>query len=82
MSSTTLPPAPFGSTVVDKSQKLTPAWTNWFRQLFIQTGGSSSTSLASLIVTVSNLSETVTSQTTQIANLQAEIDGLSVGREI
>lgn len=82
MSNQILPPAPYGSAIVDKNQKLTPAWVNWIRQLYIQTGGSSSTSLASLITTVANLNTTVTTQQLQIAALQVDIDGLDQGTEI
>lgn len=82
MSNTVLPPAPYGSPMVDKKQMLTPAWTNWVRQLFVQTGGNSSTSLASLIITVANLSATVTTLESEISSLEIEVNGLSQGRQI
>lgn len=82
MSNTTLPPAPYQSPMVDKSQKMTPPWVNWFRQLFIQTGGSSSTSLASLIITVATLNATVATLQTNVSVMQDEIDGLEQGRVI
>jgi hypothetical protein len=82
MSNAVLPPAPYQSPITDKQGMLTAPWTNWIRQLFIQTGGASSTSLASLITTVSNLNSTVSTLETNTGTLESEVNGLSQGRVI
>lgn len=82
MSNQVLSPAPYQSQIVDKSGMLTIPWVNWIRQLYIQTGAASSTSLTSLINTVAELSAQVTSNTADIGMLQTEVNDLNLGHEL
>lgn len=79
MATPLLPPAPYGNPMVSKDGLLTPIWSKWIGQLFIQTGGSTSTSLSSVITTVATLSTTVTAQSAEISTLIDQVNGLSVG---
>lgn len=75
--SATIPP--IQAPLVDQRGILTHVWAIWFNNVNEQTGGSGSTSLASLITTVAE-------QAAEIADLQAltdtqqeQIDSISVG---
>lgn len=80
MSNTTLPPLPMQTPFLGANNRITQPWVIWFNQLYYQSGGGSSTSLASLIESVESLTSTVNGQTSAIAALELEVDGLQQGR--
>jgi len=74
---------PIQSPVVDlKSGIVSPVWSKWFNQNYIQSGGSSSTTLTSLIQTVAALTLVVNQNTADIKALQGQVNGLGVGRQL
>ncbi len=71
--------------ICDRNGVATPVWVKWFESNYIQTGGSSSTTLTSLIATVATQAAEIAALQAQIANLvplQNQVNGLSVGRQL
>lgn len=74
---------PIQSPMIDpKTGFVTQVWSKWFNQNYIQTGGSSSTTLTSLITTVELLTTEVNANTTNITAMQGQVNGLGVGRQL
>ena len=79
--SATLPP--IQAPLVDQRGILTHVWAIWFNNVNEQTGGTGSTSLASLITTVAEQAVEISTLQTQVSDLQIEVlNGLTVGRQL
>lgn len=89
----TLPPVPYKSPLVDNSGFLTPPWATFFRQVFQRIGGPIALSnieleslqlqeISGLEDEVDALQVTVSSQSTQISNLQTLTNDLGQGPEL
>ena len=57
-------------------------WSKWFSGLYIQTGGSASTSFTSLITTVQEQALEITALQNTVAQLTNEFGSLTVGRQL
>lgn len=79
---TTVPPIPYKSPLSDQNGIVSPVWAKWLNQIFLKTGGTSSTSLTSLETTVANQAIEITAINTTLTSLQSQINGLGVGRDL
>lgn len=61
---------------------LNPVWAKWFQQSYVQSGGSSSTTLTSLIATVAIQATEISTLQTENTALQKQVNGLSCGRQL
>ncbi len=74
---------PITSPLIDvKTGIVTPVWSKWFNQTYIQTGSSSSTSLTSLIATVATINTQITTINATLTTYLNRINSLSVGRDL
>lgn len=58
---------------------LTPAWVNWFKQLYLRAGGSNTIDLATIEAELTSLQ---TSTNAALTSLQTQINGLDQGRQL
>lgn len=70
-----VPPVPYKTPVLDKSGFLSPAWSGWFKTLFIRIGQSNALSLT-------DLQSTVGTHTNQITALQSKDNDFGQGRQL
>lgn len=79
--STTLPPIPQKSKMVDDSGLITPAWSGFFRELFRRVGGTLALSNIEIAQTlgVTPAPAPVVSQVTAPSALQIQIDYIQKG---
>lgn len=73
---------PIQSPMIDSRGLVTPVWSKWFNQNYIQSGSSSSTTLTSLIQTVAALTLIVNGNSDDITELQNEVNSIGVGRQL
>lgn len=76
MAANALPPVPYKTPIMDATSGLmNSAWTGFFRELFSRVGGTSASTNSQLHTQITNL------QSASIT-LQAEVNGLSQGRQL
>lgn len=78
----TLPPTPFQCPVVGKNGLMSVPWANWFKQIFLLTGGSNIPSIAAIEAELITLSLDVATIDTTLVTIQNEVNWLWAGRHL